>query len=314
MQRHTLAVLTLFTGVATGLRDRLSGATLVADTNLVRSILEQYHNRIEISGASNIDVNARDDLGRTPIMLCGLDPQAAPSAVDLACGEIGQMLIREGCDTAAVDNAGWSVVAYAVLSGWSTLLPRLVESGADFSNPNPQGLLPLPAAAMAGHVSTVEALLETGACDAWERSEVGWTSLFYAVKGSSAASDSDGDGRFQRVFDTLLERARRGTTELSTGSPPFVDVADDSGRTALMVAAAANAKAAVEWLLAVGGADPSLSDTNGKSALAHAQHPNGGAVRLLLSEALVVSAEAAHSAWEREKEEGATSEACTAEV
>ena len=266
--------------------DRLAAATKTADVQTVEALLaEAASGWMMSSSATPVDVTRRDHLKRTALMLCGMDPPRSHQThaeTDDACGVIANHLIKAGADVAAADAKGWTPIAYAAAMGWSSVVRALVvalgSGSPSIDKPDFKGVRPLSKAALHGRQGAVAALLEGGA-DAASHGEGGWTALHYA---SGNVGDERRDGPWLKVMQTLLR---------SNGG--IVDGRADGGRTPLMVAAGAGSSSAVRLLLD-SGADPSLVDDNGQSALAAA---GSEGVRALLREAAVEHAMAAHGRY-----------------
>lgn len=99
-------------------RHPLGDAVFIADADTVSSLLESQD--IVVAGLGPIAPNhkvlpcsttgrsleyscisrgpCQDHLGRTPMMLCGIDPQQTRDRVDQACGRIAKMLISAGAE------------------------------------------------------------------------------------------------------------------------------------------------------------------------------------------------------------------------
>jgi ankyrin repeat protein len=233
------------------------------------------------------------------------------------------MLLDAGADANAVDEEGWSVVAYAASFGWSEAVHQLAKAGADVDRPDTTyGRTPLMKAAVHGRVSTVSALLKAGAdVDVESSDEVGrWTALTFATrnahhgdKGKRGLGREGGEVRMEEAEDALRfdlgdggvgggqgsgdgdETGGGGAEEderssqwvevmkLLLAAGARVDCVSTDAYTPLMIAAAFNATDAVELLLSH-GADPNHVNGEGESVLAHTSEEG---VRLLVREAIV---------------------------
>jgi len=140
-----LAAARLSTGLAAlDLPDRLASAVLVADTGRVAALLAEAASNVQAMAVAPVDVRRVDGLGRTALMVCGMDPQLASHAdTAAACGHIATGLLASGADANAVDGAGWSCAAYAASMGWASVVRALAGKGADVNRADDRGVAPL---------------------------------------------------------------------------------------------------------------------------------------------------------------------------
>lgn len=164
----------------------------------------------------------------------------------------------------------------------ATLLNAPVKKGVG-TGPRGQtfkGCTPLMLAAYGGHIPDVDWLLAVGA-DVALRDCEGWTALHWAVAGERASAVSllidggalaAGDPRHNYGETPLLVAADLGAVHcvrvlLSRGGDAVdIDATDRLGRTALHRAAASKNRAVVR-LLVRAGADPSIPDRYGATAI-----------------------------------------------
>jgi len=161
-------------------------------------------------------LEARDDYGRTPLILCARERgQAATgrvlldagaeinaldkfgdSALDLAAwrgkADFVDLLLEKGAKVPTAGPKLGSLLSLSASQGLTTLFGRLVEGGGDLKAAADRSLL--HAAAAGGSARIIASLLDLG-IDPAARDRFGWTPLHYAAR----------DGRTEAVR-TLIER------------------------------------------------------------------------------------------------------------
>lgn len=215
--------------------------------------------------ASGADLEARDDEGRTALLVAvlsgmreaiavlleaGADPDAAEEATpgyrplqraalaaDLAPREriaILELLLRRGADAAAADSTGTTALHLVIPWGTSEVVDELLAAGANAGAADRGGRTPFHVAASRGATAVADLLLG-------DDGEI-----------SSPTPSTREDTALARLDDRAILESL-----LNAGANP--DPADASGDTPLHVAAERGADATVAWLLAH-GADPSRRD------------------------------------------------------
>lgn len=100
-----------------GLRDPLTESSYIGDSAATERLLDEWWQG-HMSARAPITIDFRDEFNRTALMVCGMDPQTEDEErVDRDCGEIGRVLVKAGSNVHAVDNEGWTPVAYAAALG-----------------------------------------------------------------------------------------------------------------------------------------------------------------------------------------------------
>ncbi len=156
-------------------------------------------------------------------------------------------LLKRGFDANSRDPSGLHGLYLALRE------PALKVAGVlaawpktDLNAANRQGETPLMMAALKGHTELVRRLVDKGA----DVNKTGWTPLHYAATNGHIA-----------IIDLLLE------------NHAYIDAESPNGSTPLMMAAQYGTASAVKLLLE-SGADPSLKNQLGLSAIDFAQRTN----------------------------------------
>ena len=170
------------------------------------------------------DVNAKDSLGRTPLLL----------AVEKGDVNMALALLQAGANInaqAANKDTPWLL---AGASGRTEILALMVSKGPDFAIRNRYGGNALIPACERGHVSTVELLLTTR-IDVNQVNDLGWTCLLEAV------ILGDGGKDHQDIVKMVLDK----------GANP--NLADKDGVTPLAHAKGKGQKEVAKIIRAAGG-------------------------------------------------------------
>lgn len=165
----------------------------------------------------------------------------------------GQLLLR-GMDPDTVDPSGQPVLHLAARSDALEVVKVLVGARADVDKRNGNGESAIMLAALNGHRSVVEFLLEKEA----QINHPGWTPLLYAAT----------NGHLQ-ILKKLVEHHA------------YIDASSPNGLTSLMMAARGGHIDTVKFLLE-GDADPGLLNDLGESALVWAERARNTDIAALL--------------------------------
>ena len=116
------------------------------------------------------DINARDNLGRTPLHLAAVREYV----------ENISMLVKAGADLAARDKDGWTPLHLAAGHGYDKVIYALFCERADMNSRDNGGGTPLHIAAYRGKTKAVSTLCKVGA-DVNARDDFDWTPLHAAA-------------------------------------------------------------------------------------------------------------------------------------
>jgi uncharacterized protein len=159
------------------------------------------------------------------------------------------LLLARGADPNLTGRSGLTPLAAAAFAGNDRIVEELIAHGASPAVRDNTGKTAMVYAAARGFDTIVQRLLDAGV-DARARYGNDLTALMWAA----GHDEGVGVGAVERVIDLLMAHGAA------------VDDADDRGRTALMIAAAAG-DADVVGMLLHRGADRGRRDKQGKSAL-----------------------------------------------
>jgi ankyrin repeat protein len=197
------------------------------------------------------ELNVRGQCGMTPLLL----------ALSQGHAEVAKYLLKEGADVTLADDTGNVAIHQAAGRGRGEMVCLLLSRfKAELNVRGPHGMTPLLLALTQGHAGIVKYLLEAGA-DATLADEAGHAALHQAA--------GRGHGETVRL--------------LLSHSKAELNVKSQRGMTPLLLALSGGHAEVVKYLLEA-GADVTLADETGATALYQAAgRGNGAIVRLLLS-------------------------------
>ena len=138
--------------------------------------------------AQGIDVDLRDDQGRTALLIATYRNAVAAA----------RTLIEAGADVNAPDQLNDSPYLYAGAEGRLEILRLTLAAGADLASTNRYGGTALTPAAHHGHVETVRELLKTE-IDIDQVNNLGWTALLEAI------ILGDGSAKYRQIVRLLVD-------------------------------------------------------------------------------------------------------------
>ncbi|MEW2294598.1 ankyrin repeat domain-containing protein [Streptomyces sp. NPDC006743] len=138
--------------------------------------------------AAGAGLEARDEEGRTPLLLAALADQVPAAGV----------LVGAGADVNAQDDRQDSAWLVTGVSGSVAMMRALLPGGPDVRLTNRFGGVSVIPAAERGHVAYVRAVLAETAVDVNHVNRLGWTALLEAV------ILGDGGRTHQEVVEVLL--------------------------------------------------------------------------------------------------------------
>ena len=144
---------------------------------------------IEALIVDGAQVDARDDAGRTPLIV------AADAGQTLAA----RALLDGGADVNAVDANGDSAYPFAALSDAPELVGLLLDRGSDRIGTTQFGGTPLIAASDRGYIEVVRAILARPDIPIDHVNDLGWTALLEAI------ILGDGDSAHVEIVGLLID-------------------------------------------------------------------------------------------------------------
>lgn len=136
--------LSLVLGGCAEKKDSFIRATQDGDVNTLRQLID-----------GGVDVNARDETTRTPLMYAAIKNQK----------EVVQLLLEKGADVNARNNKGETALTLAAREGHPEIAQALLRKGADINVQDSAGMAPVVYATQFNHPATLKVLLEEGRAD-----------------------------------------------------------------------------------------------------------------------------------------------------
>ena len=205
-------------------------------TALMWAIDNNYPEAVKALIRANANVNARDKLGRTALML--LLDEAQPNV------EFIKILLKAGADVNAKDDSGTYVIMWAVLHT-PEIMNIILKAGAKLNVLTNSGSNVLMEAVKGENPEIVKMLIKEG-INVNAKNKDGMTALMYAARDSN-----------KEVINILIDAGAD-------------DVTDNDGRTALIYAALVDSPDNVNALIDA-GAYVKARDKNGKMAIDYAR-------------------------------------------
>jgi len=144
---------------------------------------------VSLALADGADLETRDELGRTALLLAALEDQVSTARV----------LVAAGADPNAQDDRSDSAFLVTGVTGSVDMLEALLPAHPEPRVRNRYGGVAVIPAAERGHVEYVRAVLERTDIDVDHVNDLGWTALLEAV------ILGDGGPRHQQIVTILLE-------------------------------------------------------------------------------------------------------------
>jgi ankyrin repeat protein len=195
-----------------------------------------------IAGASTSErrqIDAPDAHGATPLLL----------AAKAGRTDVAKRLIEAGADIGAIDASGQTALSAAVYADNAEIAALLLSHGAKADSVDRSGKAVICYAAARGSAQVVAKLIEAGV-DVNARYRADLTALMWAAGHADTTPAA-------RVVETIKWLLAHGAK---------LDLTDDRGRDALMIASSLNHVDAARTLREA-GASPDARDKTGKSAL-----------------------------------------------
>jgi ankyrin repeat protein len=230
---------------------------------------------VELLLEAGADVHAGDLVGTTPLHRAAEGGSAA----------VASLLIEHGADVNGATTIGTAPLHIAATEGNTAAARVLIEAGARTDAPNEINRTPLACAVRMAHRDTAEMLLQRGV-DIDERALIdavdsGNVELVELLARYGADLGAPVYGR-SLLFRASRRPAARAVWELLLAHGVEVN-ARWRGRTVLMTAARWGSDEFVEFLLAH-GADPTLEDDEGRTALDYAREERRGMIQRAIEE------------------------------
>lgn len=271
------------TKVVKMLLDRGDDANVTApngDTPLIIAVKREEMPTVKVllnSVSGKASINTANKCGCTPLVL----------ACQKGLTEIVRLLCLNGADVDSHDNTdgtrGFTPLIQACINGHTEIVRILLFSGAKVNVAAGNGDTPLTLACYYGHREIVELLLADGA-DPKATGVYGKTAYEIAShKGHvdivSLLNASDPNQKQEKTFEESLKQLRVDIDSTQTNS---INLVDEDGYSALMYACKNSDREEIVKILLKNGANPTLKNKYGQTALMIAViHGHTETVRLL---------------------------------
>ncbi|GMI01674.1 hypothetical protein TrST_g10379 [Triparma strigata] len=265
-------------------RDRLSEAVHIHDVNMVISLINAYRDDVSIMGVPTLSLTRTDEIGRSPLHFCGLDPQTkSKPVVDVDCARIVNMLLEVGFEPNKKCNMGWSPLdTYATLGLPETVHVLATNKGTDLNAVDEKhGKTALIRANINGNYVSSKVLLEAGG-DVNIEVKGGGNGLFWTVRNEvmrkiSEGGEGGGGGEVGELdeyteelvvdFNDILEEGLEGSkmnydeqcsADRKSNKDKAVDLGCEPGKEYMKI---------IKLLLSQEDINVNSQDENGKTAL-----------------------------------------------
>eukprot|EP00518_Triparma_eleuthera_P014583 CAMPEP_0182475094 /NCGR_PEP_ID=MMETSP1319-20130603/26792_1 /TAXON_ID=172717 /ORGANISM="Bolidomonas pacifica, Strain RCC208" /LENGTH=281 /DNA_ID=CAMNT_0024676051 /DNA_START=79 /DNA_END=920 /DNA_ORIENTATION=+ len=188
---------------------------------MVQGLINAFMDGVEIMGVPTMSLGRRDEIGRSPLHFCGLDPQSkSKPQIDVDCARIISMLIEAGFDPNAKCKSGWSPLdTYATLGLPETVSIIADNPAVDLNSADEKfGKTALMRAAINGNFFTTQVLLDTGRCDINLEAKDGGNALYFAVRNEVMSKLGGGGGGATGATESMEAGAMEGVEEEGTAS------------------------------------------------------------------------------------------------
>ncbi|KAG5757504.1 hypothetical protein H9Q72_014355 [Fusarium xylarioides] len=260
---------------------RMDSSNSVLDSSLHEAARRGYHRRIIASlGRTRANIDEKDDLGRTPLILA-----AREGHMDTAW-----LLCKYGADVEAFDHSNYTPLMTASDQGRTSMVTMLIRFGANVLASDIEGNTSMSLASRKGHIGTVACLCNRNA-PVNQPNNSGETPLILAANGSHTDmakelvdAGADINASDNKGFTPLIMAAGQGdveTVRLLVEHKAQLDSTSRGAPAALIEAAKGGHEAVVEVLLEEGATIEAI-DIGGETALVHSVRRNNEAVVALL--------------------------------
>lgn len=285
--------LLLYVGCA--LKNELMEAVHNADLQRVKLLLSLDQEILTARPPVIID-RTDEQHGRTPLLVCGLDPQERDRpTLDRDCVNIAKLLHKRGANMLHVDNAGWDALSMGAARGLTRFCRYLIRNHSlAIDRKDSEGRTALMKAAFHGYYDTLEMLVLNGANTSNIQDNNGLSALHYAT--IYTLQNPKQIDFFKNVTHLIsnftVNTVQNATATHTLNSDSFLDKDE---RTCLMYAAISNNIAVSKALLTI-GADPRKQDKYGVTCSTMSSNEE---LRLLLVDAAITLTQKEHERWLR---------------